>query len=535
MYRVLLADTDQEAVQNFRRYMAASYPDFQIVKSISSLKGDTAGEIIKANPQLIIVDIRFFGVNGPRIFAEISKQLPDVRFILYGGYNDLDYLERAVEERKVEYIIKPVKPPDLGRALENAGAYFKLLELRDRQLFELGETFKQKTEEFRSIFMHSLIAGVITDEVEIRENFRYFNLNLSFDFSAIHIKIDHFKTVNLTMSIEEKHYLIYRIFNIVDLSLSEYKHFCFINGFNSVTAVISGLDDMYKILGLLENIKGEIRAKLKTAVTIGVGRCYRSCSDIATSYNEALSATSQRFYIGYNTVIPIEFVDGDNFITYRYPTDKERKLIFAAASGEFEYCENLLNEIFSALRKAEPLPDKVMAQTVICILIAMERYLIEQNKYENVKVGSFFTASEVLSIKTIDDGYAYMFANLQKFCAYVMEVRHEYDSSKLQMAKEFVNKRYYETISLQKAAMEVKTTPEYLNKLFVTNEKAGYFEYVTKTRLDIAKKFLTETEMDEKAIAVNIGYSDARYFKAVFRQYENMNPLEYRRLYRGAL
>jgi len=535
MYRVLLADTDQEAIQNFRRYMASSYPDFQVVKSISALKGDIVGDIVKADPQLIITDIRFFGVSGPNTFSEISKKLPEVRFILYGGYNDLDYLERAVEERKVDYIIKPVKPPDLGRALESAAAYFKLLLQRTNQLMELGETFKQKTDQFRSLFMQSLISGVITDEDEIRENFSYFNLNLGLDYTVVQIKIDHFKKVNLTLSIDEKHYLIYRIFNIVDLSLSAHKHICFISGFNTVTAIISDVDDIYETITILENIKGEIVAKLRTAVTIGVGRTYKNLTDISTSYNEAQSATSQRFYIGYNTVIPIEFVDGENSITYRYPTDKERKLIFAAASGEFEYCKNLLNEIFSALRKSEPLPDKLMAQTVICILIAMERYLIEQNKYKNVKVGSFFSASEVLSIKTIDDGYAYMFANLQKFCAYVMEVRTEYDSSKLFLAKEYVNKKYYESISLHKAAMEVKTTSEYLNRLFLSNEKAGYFEYVTKVRLDIAKKFLSETEMDEKAIAVNIGYSDSRYFKAVFRQYENMNPLEYRRLYRGGL
>lgn len=532
MYKVLLADTDQEIIQNFRRYMAASYPDFKVVKSLSGLKGDVLGEIAKAEPQLIIADVRFFGVNGPRMFAEIAKKFSEVKFILYGGYNDLDYLEHSVEDRKVDYIIKPVKPPDLGRALESARDHFEMLEKRAKQLLELGENFKLKTDEFRSLFMHSLISGIIADEDEIRENFRYFNLNLDSDFTAVQIKIDHFKKVNMTLSIEEKHYLIYRIFNIVDLSLARFKHFCFINGFNAVTAIISGTDDIYELLKLLENIKVEIGSKLKTAVTVGVGRTYKNCADISTTYNEAESATSQRFYIGYNTVIPIQFVDGDNFITYRYPTLRERKLIFAAASGEFEYCKNLLNEIFNTLRKSEPLPGKLIAHTVICILIAMERYLIEQNKYDSVKVGSFFNASEVMNIKTVDDGYAYMFSNLQKFCEYVMEVRGAYDSNKLLDATAYVDKKYYETISLQKIALEVKTTPEYLNKLFMTYEKIGYFEYVTKVRMEKAKKFLTETEMDEKTIAVNIGYDNGRYFKAVFRQHEKMNPLEYRNLYR---
>ena len=531
MFRVLLADTDRENIQNFKKYIDSSYPDFRVSKVINSLNGDSLSDIVKAEPDLIITDVRFFGTNGAFSFSEISRKLPLCRFILYGGYNDMDYLEHAIEENRVDYIIKPVKPSDLGRALESADSQLKEVAEREKYLKELGETFKTRTVEFRSQFMQALITGVVTEEDEIKENFRYFGVDMKSDFTVVQIKVDHFKVINMTMSVEEKHYLIYRIFNIADISLAEFKHFAFINGFNTVTVIISDVKELATMLKPLENIRNEVSAKLKIAVTIGIGRTYEKHTDIPISYNEAESATSHRFYIGYNTIIPIEFVEGDNFITYRYPYHKEKKLVFAAASGEFDYCKNLLNEIFEALRKAQPLPEKLVAQIVICILISMERFLIEQDNFANLKVGSFFAASDAMRIKTVDEGYSYLYSNLQKFCESVTEAREDRDVRVLEAAKEYVQKKYYESISLTKAAIEVKTTPDYLNRLIMAGENDTYYDYVTRVRLQAAKRLLSETDMDEKTIAVNVGYDDSRYFKAVFRQFEKMDPMEYRSIH----
>jgi len=530
MFKVLLADMDRENIQNFKRYIDSSYPDFKVLKTLGGLNGDSLVEIINSDPDLIVTDVRFFGTGGAYSFSEISRKLPSSRFILYGGYNDMDYLEHAIDEGRVDYIIKPVKPSDLGRALESARIQLKEVEEREKQLKELSETFKSRTIEFRSQFMQALITGVVTDEDEIKENFRYFGVDMKADFTAVQIKIDHFKVINMTLSVEEKHYLIYRIFNIADLSLADFKHFSFINGFNTITVIVSDVNDLNAIMKPLENVRNEVLSKLKVAVTIGIGRTYEKHTDIPISYNEAESATSHRFYIGYNTIIPIEFVEGDNFFTYRYPYHKEKKLVFAAASGEFDYCKNLLNEIFDALRKSQPLPEKLVAQIVICILISMERFLIEQGRFTDVKVGSFFSASDAMRIKTVDEGYSYLYSNLQKFCESVTEARREKDAQILVSAKDYVKKKYYESISLTKAALELKTTPDYLNRLMLSGESDTYYDYVTKERLLAAKRLLAETELDEKTIAVNVGYDDSRYFKAVFRQHEKMEPLEYRLL-----
>jgi two-component system response regulator YesN len=327
---------------------------------------------------------------------------------------------------------------------------------------------------------------------------------------------------------EEKHFLIYNIFNVAEASLAETDHFCYIDGFSSVTVIISGVSEIADIYGLFDIIKNEISQKHKTGVTIGVGRTYENSMDIAVSVNEAENAIAHRFYMGYNTIIPIEFVEAENFITFRYPTFKENKLIFAAVTGEFEYCKNLLNELFDVLRKAEPLPQKLIAKIVICILLSIDRYLKEQNRFDDINVGSFFSTAEAMAISTVDEGYTYLYSNMQRFCAHITRLRAEADVKILNEAKEYARKKYYETISLQKAALMVKTTPDYLNKLFLTNEQDSYFEFVTKVRLEIAKRYLVETEMDENAIAVNVGYDDGRYFKALFKQYEKVEPGEFR-------
>ncbi|MDR2899250.1 MAG: helix-turn-helix domain-containing protein [Clostridiales bacterium] len=528
MYRTVLLDSDVDNIQNFRRYIANSYPDFRVVKSMTAPNGDFIGDIVKVSPQFIIADVRFFGVNGAFSFAELTRRLPNVKFLLYGGLNDMDYLKRSVSDSLSGYMIKPVKPLDLGRALSDAKELLEIILKKDEQLKKLGESFKGSQNEFRNLFFSSLVNGVISTEDEIRENFHFFAMKMDGPFTAARIKIDHFKRINLTMLPEEKHFLIYNIFNVAGAALAETDHFCYIDGFSSVTVVISCVSDIVDIYNLFDTIKNEISQKHKTGVTIGVGRTYESPMDIPVSVSEAESAISHRFYMGYNTIIPIEFVEAENFITFRYPKLKENKLIFAAVTGEFDYCKNLLNELFDVLRKADHLPDKLISKIVICILLSIDRYLKEQNRFSDISVGSFFSTAEAMAVSTVDEGYSYLYSNMQRFCSHITRLRAEADIKILNEAKEYARKKYYESISLQKAAIIVKTTPDYLNKLFLASEQDSYFEFVTKVRLEIAKRYLIETDMDENAIAINVGYDDGRYFKALFKQYEKVEPMEYR-------
>ena len=54
-------------------------------------------------------------------------------------------------------------------------------------------------------------------------------------------------------------------------------------------------------------------------------------------------------------------------------------------------------------------------------------------------------------------------------------------------------------------------------------------QYVTKLRMSLAKKLLSETAMPVGEIAEACGYDDAFYFSRVFSREEGMSPRSYRK------
>lgn len=55
-----------------------------------------------------------------------------------------------------------------------------------------------------------------------------------------------------------------------------------------------------------------------------------------------------------------------------------------------------------------------------------------------------------------------------------------------------------------------------------------FIEYVTKKRMEKAKKLLSQTQMHSSEIAAAVGYKDPHYFSFVFKKTVGSTPREYR-------
>ena len=54
-------------------------------------------------------------------------------------------------------------------------------------------------------------------------------------------------------------------------------------------------------------------------------------------------------------------------------------------------------------------------------------------------------------------------------------------------------------------------------------------EYLTRVRIEEAKRLLHNPQYLIDEIAENIGYDDASYFTKVFKRYEGVTPTQYRK------
>lgn len=92
----------------------------------------------------------------------------------------------------------------------------------------------------------------------------------------------------------------------------------------------------------------------------------------------------------------------------------------------------------------------------------------------------------------------------------------------------YIQEFYYKDISLEYLAKLVGLTPQYLCKTFKDHCHIGIIEYMSKIRLQEAKKLLIETDLPIKEIVSRVGYNDCSYFGKIFKRYEKMTPTEFR-------
>jgi two-component system LytT family response regulator len=108
--RTLLVDDEELARSTIRRALAAS-PDIEIAGEAAN--GVEAIEAIaQLRPDLVLLDIEMPGFNGFEVVQQISNP-PAIVFVT--AYDE--YAVQAFEASAIDYLLKPVQPDRLERAL----------------------------------------------------------------------------------------------------------------------------------------------------------------------------------------------------------------------------------------------------------------------------------------------------------------------------------------------------------------------------------------------------------------------------------
>ncbi|PMC33798.1 DNA-binding response regulator [Bacillus sp. UMB0899] len=110
-----------------------------------------------------------------------------------------------------------------------------------------------------------------------------------------------------------------------------------------------------------------------------------------------------------------------------------------------------------------------------------------------------------------------------------VKVEEKQDDSYIQKAMNYVDQHLNEQLSLKEVATFVHLNSSYFSVLFKDQTKMTFSEYVTRSRLQRAKNLLIGTNMAVSDIAEAVGYTTAKYFIKIFKEYEGQTPSKYRK------
>lgn len=214
----------------------------------------------------------------------------------------------------------------------------------------------------------------------------------------------------------------------------------------------------------------------------------------------------------------------------KYPTELEKELIAYVQLGDKTGARGIinrfLNEIFSyASGDLEIIKAKLYEFSAFLSRSAVEAGAPTFALTDIVKKSSRLLLDNI----DFQDLCASTIEIMENFIAAVYESRSKrVSSAHLAAAIRYINANYSENIDLESLAQNVFVSSCYLSHLFRNEMGTTFSDYLTRVRLEAAKKLLMEGASVDKT-AEEVGYNDGNYFIKIFKKYVGVTPAKYRK------
>jgi DNA-binding NarL/FixJ family response regulator len=117
--RVLLVDDHPLFRAGVRQRLYEHDPDLEVVGEAGS-SAQAQEMVALLTPDVVLMDISMGDENGIEATRAIKRNAPAVAVIILSVYDDVQYIEAAVEAGAAGYFLKTVQGPDLAAAVRSA-------------------------------------------------------------------------------------------------------------------------------------------------------------------------------------------------------------------------------------------------------------------------------------------------------------------------------------------------------------------------------------------------------------------------------
>lgn len=117
MYKLLLVDDEKQIIEGLKCLL--DWKEFQISQVKTANSYEEALEIGAVyKPDIAILDVRLRNKYGFDLHKELKEQQPELCSIMISGYDEFEYVRKAMRQGVVDYLLKPIDRRELKKTLE---------------------------------------------------------------------------------------------------------------------------------------------------------------------------------------------------------------------------------------------------------------------------------------------------------------------------------------------------------------------------------------------------------------------------------
>ncbi len=518
-YTVLVADDEPLATESVVQMIRRNFPKEVLVEACSSGKHaiERAGQVF---PDIIIMDIRMFGINGLEAIRIIRGMNISTEFIIMSAYDYFEYAQEAISLGVSEYLLKPFSEEQLRSAIR------KLIGKRDEQAKEQALLLSQQERIMMSLpileasFCHALSSSTFHKD-SLRKIARLMGNDDAGGYVMLMQPLMKEKSqLRLTGFCDEVcHYLKRRSKAIAIPTKGRI-----------VALIICDKTTEQRIGDKAVSSLLHMAKREGIPLMVGIGQHCGEIGEAQKSYQEAyraLLAIMETQSTGTKESVALWHTDLMN--DPPIPDNTDARDLHLSSILDQPNPAAVIEDLTAYLTKLhlKNLGIEKMKMRMTDILLRLDQkfaFPIEETYTMLRDIMKADHAEGLLEI--IQDAFARGKQTL--------DTRFRKDSTIIiDKAEAYIMQHYMEAITLEQVARAVNLSQHYFSRFFKQAKGISYSDYLTEIRMNHAKSLVTSGALSIKEVAYQTGFQDPNYFSKKFKLSTGLPPSRYKRVSSG--
>jgi two-component system response regulator YesN len=539
LFSVVIVDDDAAVEEWMKSEIEWSDLGFDVV-SYANNGMDALHRLSLRRADLVITDITMPKMDGIELMNAINEQGLSSLVLFLSDADDYLRLKHALLLGGYNYIQKPLKKEKVAQALKKAYNLLLTQKAEQDQNTKLLEKFKLNFSYSREKILYDILRGKELPLQAFDDLINEYNINLYRRMVQVGIlEIGNFDSNSREWVKSGKfEEMINEVRKIIQQVLTKFKDMnCVmvdmdIGVISVILQPVSNIDskDFEDISAdFFDKILKDIKLDVNVRVTIGVGNLQKNINDISLSYMGAKAALRHKYVLGGNRVIHINQSESDGKQNLLYPVEREKLLTEYIVSGD-ERAVKLAHNIFDEIMLASRDNVKRTAVAANQLVFNISQYIDNEHDFIN-KLCDFnkFINIDFSSLNSGDEIKEYFICFVTDLLSVVSEYKPSMNNALIKKACEYVLEHIEEEITLSTIANYLNISKNYFCSLFKQEIGYNFLEYVTKVKMEWAKRLLKDSGFKTYEVSEMLGYRESSYFSRLFRKYTGYSPAEYKK------
>lgn len=466
MFRAFIVDDDQASA----KVASLMFPWEELCISKIDEIYTTTGlveRILDEHPDIVFIDIEMGEISGLDIIKSCKSHECESLFIIMSGHDNFDYAQTAINLGAIHYLLKPIEYSDVAVL----------------------------TQKLKKI-LHKTNVLEISDYLSNKNNFNSYLMNKLNDGD--------YRFLICSLSNEQKVEL--------DMFFQDTEHYCFKIGKKKHLYILPS-----KIFGpkTLQQLNA---FALQQSINIGISKLFNKNSNM----HEHFLRTNQ--------------------LSYQHFLQSKGGLLIDPVSSNTTVLKNTLDNLFRAIDEKH-LQQMEAIMKELPHLFAKQTYTMEHVMwfYKSLitRINIIYNQSIGFTFSQMDEEDIYThFQNFTNLCDCLLDYFKETISPDIDQEEnsneiwnkilEYIEKNYNKKIQAQDICKDLYICERTFYYVFKANSNNTFVDYLTRFRIEKAKKLLLTSAMTIPEIAETIGIKDHYYFNKVFKKHTGLTPLKFK-------